>query len=156
MVEDLRDVARVLVINDIGQTFLLRGKDSTLPNRAPFWFTPGGKIDRGETPAQAAVRELFEEVGISTTPNALGEIVGTEDSEYDFEGVPYRQHGVFYAFSSNDAALNSHMWSEMEARTIDQGRYWSVPELIATSETIYPAHLAEMLASVLDKLTPRD
>jgi 8-oxo-dGTP pyrophosphatase MutT (NUDIX family) len=156
MADDVRYVARVLVINDLGQTFLLRGKDSSLPDRPPFWFTPGGKIDAGETSAQAAARELFEEVGLSATPEALGEIIGTEDSEYYFEGVPYRQHGVFYAYFSNDAALNSDTWSEIEVRTIDQGRYWSVVDLSTTSETIYPAHMADMLAGVLADVTPRD
>jgi 8-oxo-dGTP diphosphatase len=36
---------------------------------AGFWELPGGKIDPGETPAQAAARELHEEIGI--TPRAL-------------------------------------------------------------------------------------
>jgi 8-oxo-dGTP pyrophosphatase MutT (NUDIX family) len=156
MVEDVRYVARVLVINNFRETFLLRGRDSSLPDRAPFWFTPGGKIDPGETSVEAAVRELFEEVGLRTTPEALGEIIGTEDSQYYFEGVPYRQHGVFYAVFSNDAALTSDTWSEIEARTIDQGKYWSVAGLSSTSETIYPAHLADMLAEVLAKTKPRD
>lgn len=33
-------------------------------NYKPYWTVPGGVIDAGETPKQAAVREVFEEVGI--------------------------------------------------------------------------------------------
>ena len=32
---------------------------------AGFWELPGGKVDPGETPAQAVVRELAEEIGIT-------------------------------------------------------------------------------------------
>jgi mutator protein MutT len=148
MSDDVRYVARVLVINDEGEVYLLRGRDVTLPDRAPFWFTPGGKIDPGETSAQAAARELHEEVGLTATPESLGEVIGTEDSAYHFEGIPYRQHGVFYTYCSNSAALNADGWSDIETRTIDQGRYWSIAELRATTETIYPAHLAEIMAGV--------
>jgi 8-oxo-dGTP pyrophosphatase MutT (NUDIX family) len=148
---DIRYVARVLVINDKRETFLLRGRDVTLPDRAPFWFTPGGKIDEGETAPEAACRELFEEIGLLASPEQVGDIIGTEVSDYEFLGQAYRQNGVFYAFFSNHANLNSAGWSEIEAHTIDQGKWWSVHELQKTAETIYPAHLAEMLASVVNR-----
>ena len=152
MNEDVRHVARVLVINDQDQVYLLRGRDITLPHRPAFWFTPGGKIDHGETSAEAATRELFEEVGLIVTPQDLGAIIGTEDSIYHFEGVHYRQHGVFYAYASNKAALNIDGWSDIEIRTIDRGKYWSVTELENTKETFYPAHLVKILADLVQKV----
>lgn len=36
-----------------------------------YWSFPGGVIDRGETPRQAAAREVLEEVGIRVDPEAL-------------------------------------------------------------------------------------
>lgn len=38
------------------------------------WVLPGGGIDRGESPLEAAVREAYEEVGIKiSNPNYVGE-----------------------------------------------------------------------------------
>ena len=149
MSAEIRYVARVLVINDRGETYLLRGRDITLPERAPFWFTPGGKIDSGETSKQAAARELFEEIGLAVAPEDLGEIIGNEVSNYHFHGSAYTQHGVFYAYYSNDARLNKGDWTDIEIETIDQGKWWSIEQLKLTTEVLYPRDLAAMLANLM-------
>ncbi|MDN3506252.1 MAG: NUDIX hydrolase [Simkaniaceae bacterium] len=46
----------------VDQKFLLLQKATNL-----IWTTPGGKLEKGETPLQAAIRELFEETGLRAT-----------------------------------------------------------------------------------------
>jgi 8-oxo-dGTP pyrophosphatase MutT (NUDIX family) len=48
----------VVVVNDLGEILLIRRTDNG------NWALPGGAIDLGESVAQAAVRETFEETGI--------------------------------------------------------------------------------------------
>ncbi len=38
---------------------------------AGFWEFPGGKCEAGETPAEATVREVFEEVGVNVVVDGL-------------------------------------------------------------------------------------
>jgi 8-oxo-dGTP diphosphatase len=63
---------RVLLEDRDGRVLLLRraDDDDTYPGR---WELPGGGIDRGETEAQAAARELHEEVGLAVDADALRE-----------------------------------------------------------------------------------
>ncbi len=144
----IRQVGRVLIRNRAGEVFLLRGRDPGEPDRPAYWFTPGGKIDPGETAQEAAARELQEEVGITIEPAALGEVIGTEDVTYRFNGVSYRQSGVFFALSHESPRLHAEGLTAIEAETIDMGRWWSLAQILATEETIYPEHLAEMLESL--------
>lgn len=56
--------ATIAVVIRDGQVLLVRRAN---PPDAGRWGFPGGKIERGETLAQAALRELKEETGISAT-----------------------------------------------------------------------------------------
>ena len=57
-----RPSAQALVVRH-GRILLLQ-RGPTAPWAPGRWCLPGGYIDRGETPAQAVVREISEEVGI--------------------------------------------------------------------------------------------
>jgi len=65
-------VAIGIVIDD-GQILICKRKSGG--TFAGYWEFPGGKCEPAETPANCVTRELFEEVGIQSTPvRALGTI----------------------------------------------------------------------------------
>lgn len=59
----------------VGSDGVLCGRRAIEPGRGD-WAVPGGHMEAGESPSETAVRELREEVGLDTDPDAL-RLVGT-------------------------------------------------------------------------------
>ena len=59
----------------VGAVVLLRREDGKVllvdQRHSPGWALPGGLLRRGERPAEAVVREVAEEVGVSLEPERL-------------------------------------------------------------------------------------
>ena len=59
----------------MGSAVLLRDRDNRIllvePTYKDYWELPGGVVDADESPYDAAVRELNEELGLSSTPRRL-------------------------------------------------------------------------------------
>ncbi len=58
-----------VIIEHNGQLLLIKNSYG-----GDFWTLPGGGIDKGETPAEAAIREVREEAGIKLDLAALKEM----------------------------------------------------------------------------------
>ncbi len=70
-------VVKLLVQNNNGQVLAIR-RSSTAAVRPLTWDFPGGVIEENESVVDAAIRETFEETGLTVVP---GEMLDTVSSE---------------------------------------------------------------------------
>ncbi len=67
------------------------------------WEFPGGKVDAGETPEQAIVREIQEELRVTITPEKLITTV-----EYDYPNFHLTMHCFVSRIASGTIELVEH------------------------------------------------
>lgn len=74
-------VAAVALIDVDGRILLAQRPEGK--SMAGLWEFPGGKIEEGETPEAALIRELHEELGIETWDSCLAPLTF---ASYSYEG----------------------------------------------------------------------
>ncbi|WP_236122124.1 NUDIX hydrolase [Cellulomonas palmilytica] len=68
MTNDVIEVSAVVLRSPTGEVLTVRKRGTAR------FMLPGGKPEAGETPAQTAVRECAEEIGVELEPDALREL----------------------------------------------------------------------------------
>jgi len=135
-----REAARVLLLDDHDRVLLI----AHLPGDGrTVWTAPGGGLDPDESHAQAAARELREEVGIDA---ALGPQVWSRTATFRFRGIWLEQCERW--FLARTAGLDTTAMPLDDLATAG-ARWWTADELAHTDEVLAPRALAEHLAALL-------
>ena len=143
-----RPSARVVLLDSTDRILLFRC--NALDDENPdFWLTPGGGLNDGETHEAAAVRELWEETGLTDVP--LGPLIWTRRHVmlWNEKWVDSLEH--FFVVRTDDFVVSHANLDENEAKFIQETRWWSLPEIIrAKDEEIFaPRRLSELLAPII-------
>jgi len=137
--------ARVLFLDAAHRLLLVRGHDPHRPERS-FWFTPGGGIEVGESPRDAAVRELAEETGYVLEPHELVGPVWRRTAVFDFASRPYTQHEEIFVGLLADAErrpLTGVEFTEDEHEALDEITWLSHAQVAAEPREVFPDLLRE-------------
>lgn len=138
-----RPAARILLMDREGRLLLFR---FTPPDRPPFWVTPGGAVDPGESFEQAARRELIEETGIVTEPGP--EVARREVEFVSLEGIRVAADERYFLVRVEAPEIATHGHTALEQQVMTRWRWFTRDEILNHHEVIYPEDLVAMIEAV--------
>lgn len=150
-----RRSARVFVIDEAGRVLLLQSLlSSSQPELGSCWLTPGGGVDGGETLAEAAARELHEEIGLSVSPAELGRPVAFTSGRADFTWLSGIFRDDFFQLRVAGHVVDSSRRVEYERQALIGEAWWTAEEIDVTEQRVYPFGLADLLRRLVKSDIP--
>lgn len=137
-----RPAARIILLDGDGRILLFRFDPD---DRPPFWCTPGGAVEPGESYHDAARRELAEETGIIADPGA--EIAQRHVEFVTIEGVPVTADERYFLVRTDRADIDTASHTALEQRVMTRWRWFTRDELAAHEERYFPEDLIAMITA---------
>jgi len=139
-----RPAARILLLD--GEDRILLFRFTPEDGRAPFWCTPGGAVDPGESYEQAARRELYEETGIIADPGP--EVLRREVEFLTLERVEVIADERYFLVRTDAREIDAAGHTELERRVMQQWRWFTPADLAVLDEQYFPEDLTTILTEV--------
>jgi 8-oxo-dGTP pyrophosphatase MutT (NUDIX family) len=144
---ELRLCARVLALDPLDRVLLIHARDPDDPSQH-WWELPGGGIDPGETPQQAARRELTEETGLLA--GEVTQCLWVRQTRFRYRGHHHhRRETVYLARIPDLAPAQPTKHTPNEKAGLLGHRWWNLPELSAFTGRLLPPTLPQLVADLI-------
>ncbi|MBC7762937.1 MAG: NUDIX domain-containing protein [Candidatus Saccharibacteria bacterium] len=145
-----RLTSRILIFDEQDRILLYLTVGS-VPAERTRWITPGGGVEPGESHAEGARRELFEETGLDISD--LGEPVWRQDFVPDYAGGDHdTAHAEYYLLRTTGFQPSRENWTAEELLDVLETRWWTLDELTSTTEPFRPPELLDLIRNQLPPL----
>lgn len=149
----IRPTVRVLMVDEQDRVLLFRGQDPHQP-ATRFWFPPGGGIEPGESVEDAARREVREETGLANFE--LGPHIWNRRHVFTFYGTHQDVREKWFFARVPAFTINISGFTTQERETLQEHRWWTLPELETTTDVLTPRDLANLLRDLLENGPPTE
>jgi 8-oxo-dGTP pyrophosphatase MutT (NUDIX family) len=140
----VRQAGRVIVLDPDGRVLLFEYDDP--PPNYHHWNTPGGGLEDGEDYYAGARRELAEETGWHDVPVLPAEVHRRENVMLHARRRMVRQVERFFVARVDQPMRPLGAVAAMhDSDGIRGSRWWTLPELEATDQKIWPDGLAGLV-----------
>jgi 8-oxo-dGTP pyrophosphatase MutT (NUDIX family) len=144
----------VLLIDEDDRVLLFYSRDYMGPG-VEYYVTPGGGLEPGESLAEGAAREVFEETGLRVDPGALGSIVAETEGDWSDspELVIHSKDAFFFLRVAHFEPVRDRL-EDIERAEFTEARWLALAEVAAVDDLVFPAPVAALLKGLLAGTTP--
>ena len=145
----LRTAGRILLVDDRERVLLIHDRlDVDVTDS--HWIAPGGGLEPGETPAEAAVREVYEETGLRVQLPPDEPAFYTERVRFSFAGVDTDQTNHYYLVRvGSGLTVRPAAHTELEKVVALGHRWWTLDELAASPVVREPVTMVELIRQAI-------
>ena len=156
-----RTSVKVLLLSEDEELLLLQADDPKTTSvdgvyNGRFWFPVGGEIEPSESIEETALREIFEETGLTRRDVELGPIVWKGEFDLVLSGKPTHLKQSFIVTKAKKKKISlAHLTPEEQA-VVKKAAWFSLEKIQNSREVIFPVVLPQYLPDILAGIYPKE